>query len=583
VAFQGIKNIAQNLRARRYKSSDRLASIAGPGARVLSTSALDQLIELIDLARWRLNWDQYDLDDCPADLPEKFVSARQALTLINAEDTVLSSGFGVTGRCSLFFWGVRDLYRETAYPHSLRWMSVSAQGGRGMLPGTVEELAEPGLLSSYFCGHMESAGNLLALAQQGKLELQSLPQGVMAQLIELQAQGIFSLKSTVGLGCFFDPRVGPGSAVTVSDQQWVKAAGEELEYSLPKIDVALISASYADKRGNIYFTDLPTISEHREAAQAAHANGGKVLVTVGAVVDPDKQAVAIPSEWVDAVVVNPLQEQFAGVRLDDAWPIFLPEAEREAIDTDPQTDMSRLRLLNSLATLANPRGEPDKLMASHGAELVLRHTASGGLANVGVGMPEEVAYQVQLDPRGKELIFTSEAGVYGGLPGSGLFFGMAVQPQSIHSSAWMFKRYAQGLDITVLGFLQVDSQGNVNVSHRGDQPKDFVGAGGFCDIAEAAWTIVFVGSWMVRGQYRIKNGCVKMIKPGRAKFVKQVKQICFNGQRAIAQGKDVYYVSNVGVFKLSSKGIQLEYLMPGIDLQKDVLDISEAEILLPRN
>ena len=116
-----------------------------------------------------------------------------------------------------------------------------------MLPGTVEELAEAGLLSSYLCGHMESARQLLDLAQQGQLSLHTLPQGVMAQLIELQGKGVNKLRSSVGVGCFFDPRVGEGSTVTPSDQQYVRVAGEKLEYTMPKLDVALISASYADK------------------------------------------------------------------------------------------------------------------------------------------------------------------------------------------------------------------------------------------------------------------------------------------------------------------------------------------------
>ena len=570
----------QGIRARYYKIGDRVASIARPSRKVWEHSIVEQAKDVIDLARWRLNWQEYDLDYCPIGEGEVFMSARQALGLLEPEQTVLSSGFGATGRCSLFFWGLRDLYREAAYPHSLNWMSVSAQGGRGMLPGTAEELAEPGLLSSYFCGHMESARALLNLAEQGDLALHSLPQGVMAQLIELQSQGVYSLKSEVGLGCFFDPRVGSGSAIANTEQQWVALNDELLEYSLPKIDVALISASYADSLGNIYFTDLPAISEHREAAAAAHANGGKVLVTVGGIVDVDEDNIAIPAAQVDAVVVNLLQEQIAGVRLDDAWPEFFPDAPLED-SSEAQAMMSRMRLINSMAAVASPRGEPDQLIARHASELVIKHAPKNGLANVGVGMPEEVAYQVQLDPRAKDLIFTSEAGVYGGLPGSGMFFGMAVKPLSIHSSAWMFKQYAQRLDVTVLGFLQVDSQGNVNVSHRGDSPRNFVGAGGFCDIADGAKTIVFVGSWMVRGQYRVSKGKVEMVKQGKAKFVQQVDQITFNGQRALAQGKTVYYVSNVGVFKLTEEGVELQYMMPGIELQRDVLGISEAEILVP--
>ena len=577
MAIDNLLNIplVQNVRSRIYRTRDRVVSIIRPGKKVLQSSALDQAIDVLDMARWRLNWDEYDLDYCPQGLSDKFVSARVAVGHIKAGNTVFSSGFGATGRCSLFFWAVRDLYAETAYPHSLTWMSVSAQGGRGLLPGTVEELSQPGLLSRYICGHMESARALLDLAQQGRLEMQTLPQGVMAQLLEKQAHGEFSMTSPVGLGCFFDPRVGNGSAVTKNDDmQLVKVNGDLLEYSLPKLDVALISASYADKEGNIYFTDLPTISEHRESAAAAFANGGKVLVTVGEVLDFVDDDIGIPAEQVTSIVVNPYQEQIAGVRLDDAWPVFLPDSEDE-----PENVMARLRLINSASGAASPRGEPDVMLAQHAAELLINHTPEGGLCNVGVGMPEEAAYQVQIDPRAKSLVFTSEAGVYGGLPGPGMFFGMAIKPQKIESSAWMFKRYADSLDTTILGFLQVDSQGNVNVSHRGDEPKDFVGAGGFCDIAEGAKTIIFTGSWMVKGQYRVSDGEMQMIKQGRPKFVKQVDQVCFNAKRALEMGKNVYYVSNVGVFKLTEKGVALEYLMPGIDLQKDILDISEADII----
>lgn len=564
------------LRAKAYKILNRINSIAEPALDVLRESPLQQAIELIDLAKWRLNWEDYDRDYCPEGLGEPFVSLRDALVNIHPEQYILSSGFGATGRCSLFFWGLRDQYRETGYPHSLNWMSVSAQGGRGLLPGTVEELAEVGLLKSYLCGHMESARALLALAQQGELELQTLPQGVMAQLIELQAQGISSLKSPVGLGCFFDPRVGAGSGVTPSETQYVSVVGEQLEYTMPKIDVALIAASYADRLGNIYFDDLPTLSEHREAAAAAMANGGQVLVAVGGLIEHQPERIAIPREQVSKIVINPYQEQIAGVRLDDAWDMFFPDAE-----VDEQEAMSRLRLINSAAMVAGARGEAEQMMAAHAAELVLRCPRDTGLANVGVGMPEEVVYDVQQDPRGQDLTFTSEAGVYGGLPGSGMFFGMAIKPERIESSAWMFRQYTKGLDVTVLGFLQVDSQGNVNVSHRGDQPENFVGAGGFCDIAESANTVVFIGSWMIRGQYRVRRGKMQMIQLGQPKFVKQVDQICFNGQRALEQGKQVYYVSNVGVFKLTKRGLELQYLMPGMELERDVLAIAEAEIIVP--
>lgn len=569
-----LSKLTRAVQARAYRALDRAESIREPALGVLTSSPVKQATELFDLAKWRVRQSSYNLDYCPKGLSAPFMSARQALAMIEPHQYVLSSGFGATGRCSIFFWGLRDLYRKSAYPHSLNWMSVSAQGGRGLVPGTVEELAEPGLLHSYLCGHLESAHALLELAQQGQLNVGSLPQGIMAQLLELQGQGVEHLWSTVGVGCFFDPRVGNGSCVVGDTPQLIQARGKRLKYTLPKVDVAMLAASYADKLGNIYFDDLPTISEHREAAAAAYANGGKVLVTVAGLCEHRPDEIAIPASQVTAVVVNPLQEQIVGIRLRNAWKGFLPNT-----DVDAQAMMERLRLINNAAMVAAPRGAVEKMMSAAAADLVVNCPRNTGIANVGVGIPEEVVRDVQKDVRSHNLTFTSEAGVYGGKPGAGMFFGTAIQPERIESSAWMFKLYAKGLDVAVLGFLQVDSQGNVNVSHRGDQPNEFVGAGGFCDITEAAQTIVFVGSWMVQGQYRVKQGNLNMVCQGKPKFVEQVDYVSFNAQRALDQGKQVYYVSNVGVFKLTQKGVELQSLMSGIDLQKDVLDISQANIV----
>jgi acyl CoA:acetate/3-ketoacid CoA transferase len=47
----------------------------------------------------------------------------------------------------------------------------------------------------------------------------------------------------------------------------------------------VISAPYADRKGNIYFRDASTISECVEAARAARHNGGLVLVSVCGLID----------------------------------------------------------------------------------------------------------------------------------------------------------------------------------------------------------------------------------------------------------------------------------------------------------
>ena len=46
-------------------------------------------------------------------------------------------------------------------------------------------------------------------------------------------------------------------------------------------------------------------------------------------------------------------------------------------------------------------------------------------------------------------------------------------------------------------------------------------------------------------------------------------------------GKQVWYVTHVGVFRLTREGLLLEQVMPGIDIDQDILNRSGARIRLP--
>ena len=182
----------------------------------------------------------------------------------------------------------------------------------------------------------------------------------------------------------------------------------------------------------------------------------------------------------------------------------------------------------------------------------------------------------------KEITFTTEGGAYGGLPAAGVYFGAAISPQRLLRTAEMFHLYKDKLETTVLGFLQVDSEGNVNVSHRGPKMINFVGPGGFTYIVEYAKTIIFVGNLMDKAQYNLKGGRVSIKKPGTPKFVDKVDKITFNAQEALKAGKLVLYVTTVGVFKLTEDGLELIQLMPGIDIKKDILKTSSARFVIPK-
>ncbi|MGD0280280.1 MAG: CoA-transferase, partial [Smithella sp.] len=520
------------------------------------------------LLYFRLTWTRRNLDYLSPGLGPKFVSARQAAGMIPDGSTLTIGGFTSIGRASIFYWALRDAFERTGHPRNLTVIGACPQGGRGKVPGTVEELGAPGIITRYIVGHGETAKALLQLADEGKLELHTISQGTLAFLIEAQAKGIDKIETHIGLGTFLDPQAGSGSAVSPrARDNFIKIKGEKLEYHLPPIERSLFLAPYADKEGNIYFTDAALVLDYKDSAAAARRNGGKVIVSVSRIIPKDSALIAIPEDMVDAIVVNPRNEQVGGVLQTKCQPYFT--ACSSGVDDEA---VKLMKAINTFIEITPYRGKVVDIIARMCADTFVKNTRPGAIVNIGIGIGEEVARMLYESGLYKDIIFTAEGGAYGGLPASGVYFGAAISPQRLLSTAEMFHLYEKKLDTCVLGFLQVDSAGNVNVSHRGPKMINFVGPGGFTDIVECARTIIFVGNWMDKAKYELKGGRVSIKKPGKNKFVDKVDQITFNAKEALKAGKRVFYVTTVGVFKLTQAGLELIELMPGIDIQRDIVN-----------
>lgn len=539
---------------------------------------LEKVGLIYHILRWRFTWAKKDLDHHPGPgYSPKFITAREAAACIQPGQTVFSCGFAGTARCSVFFWAIRDRYKREGSPGGLTWINVAAQGGRGKVPGTLEELDLPGLLTTYIAGHVETTRAQLQMAQDDQLDLHTLPQGVMTFLLEAQADGKVEIRSEVGLGTMLDPRVGLGSRVLKgSSKQFVRADNDALIYTMPRIDHALMNAPYADREGNIYFHDAASINENREAAAAARANGGSVMVTVAQIIDHEESRISMRSEEVDYIIVHPYNEQSAGIRQSRYWASLTPEGK-----VDPIREMRRTRFINTLLKITPVRKEVDDVFCRMAADLILRVVPEGAMANIGVGYPEHVVWQILEKGKADHLRFTTEAGSLGGIPQPGIFFGSAIMPEKLISSAAMFRLYEEHLGLAILGFAQVDETGNVNASLKGVRIQDTVGPGGFMDIVYGAKVVVFVGSWHANAQYAVKSGRVIMVKSGKPKFVGQVDQVTFSAREALRLGKTVYYVSHVGIFKLSPEGLVLTQIAPGIDVQRDIVRMCEARLIIP--
>jgi len=535
---------------------------------------------LYHIMKWRLNWKKrnthyrYTVPGNP-----KFMGARDAVKLINDGDMVGTSGLAGNQLQRIMYFALREVYQETGHPANLTFLCTGGQGGRGKVPGSMEEIGLDGLVTRLITGHQETFKSLLKLAQAGKLELQCMPQGILAQLIDGQGRGEYSMLSRTGAGTFLDPRVGTGSNLfNPAGEQLVTVEGTQLRYRAPKINVAMFSAPAADREGNIYFRHAAVIAESVEVARAARFNGGPVIVNVGRIVEKGYGEIGIPAEHVDAIVYDPDTEQSLTIKHRNHWPCLTTESDipvGEAIE--------RLRYVNTVLGITPRRSRVDDALARLAAITFCENTHKDVHLNIGTGLPEEVCRMLFEAGLLEDVTVFTESGVIGGIPAPGVFFGGAACPKKMVSSPEIFRMCYEKLDVTILGVLEADGEGNVNVSKRGDGPINYVGPGGFIDITSAAKTVIFVTAWMHNAQIELLDGQLKIRKPGKPKFLENVREITFCGKEALETGKKVFYVTTVGVFRLTQRGMELVRVMPGIDIERDILNASPMKTVLPES
>lgn len=540
---------------------------------------LTKLAMMVQLLRWKKTWAKRDIDlPPPVKGNPKFTTARQAARLIPDDACVVSTGMAGTMRASILYWGIREVFQTEGHPANLTWIAAGGAGGRSIIPGTVEECGLDGLVTTMISAHLETLKAMLLLADKGRCVLGVLPQGTMVHLIEAQGRGEDHIVTDVGVGTFVDPRVGTGSQVVPGlGEVLVAPEGEALRYHLPTITAAVMLATAADVEGNIYMIDAPMLTEVREGVRAAKKNGGVALVTVASIVPKDESQIFLRADEVDAIVVNPRNEMTLSVPQSKPWREFVPGHK-----VDFNRAMKRMKAFNDILKLDPARGPVEDALARACATQFTRVAHPGVHVCIGYGLPQEVGRLVRSGGLSKDVKFLIETGVYGGIPAPGCFFGMGIAPERLMSSAEMFHFCRRHLDVTLLGILQADAEGNVNVSRKAPGVKAYIGPGGFMDLVTSAKNIVFVGSWMARADMVIEGGKLVIRKPGIPKFVAKVDEVTFSGRAALAAGKNVSYVTNVGCFRLTPRGLELVQVAPGVDPQRDIIDACpDARIVMP--
>ena len=196
----------------------------------------------------------------------------------------------------------------------------------------------------------------------------------------------------------------------------------------------------------------------------------------------------------------------------------------------------------------------------------------GDIVNLGIGLPEAVAPVAAEEGIMDDLVLTVETGAIGGVPAGGLSFGASYMPTALIDAPYMFDflrrrwprhRLPGGGPDRRPGQCQRQPFRSRDAWRRWlcqHQPE-----------RQAGRLLRYLHGRRPRGNDQGRRPA-RIRREGRQqKLVRQVEQVTFNGAFAQAAGRPVLYVTERAVFTLTSEGLTLTELAPGVDLERDVL------------
>ncbi|GDY36398.1 acyl CoA:acetate/3-ketoacid CoA transferase [Acidovorax sp. NB1] len=484
----------------------------------------------------------------------KIITAAQAGALIPDNATIFLGGLAVSSLPEEVLKGVEKNFLETGHPRNATTWACGAIGNSkdaGMV-----HFAHPGMIKRTVAGHFGQTGaEMMKMVFDGEVEAYNFPQGSLSHLTRHIASRSPGLLTKVGLGTFVDPRIEGGKLNSKSTEDLVKLVefnGEEwLFYPAPKIDVAIIRGTVADENGNLTLDKEGVLLEQINIAHAAKACGGIVIAQVERIVKAGSlhpKSVKVPGVSVDYVVVSQ------------------PENHMQTITTQFNPALcGDVRVpVNSLEPM--PLDERKVIARRSALELL-----PGAITNLGIGIPAGVPSVAAEEGVSDQFTLSVESGITGGIPAQLGDFGTAYNADAIIEQSLQFDFYdGGGLDASFLGLAQADNHGNVNVSKFNGRP---VGCGGFVNITRATKNLVFCGTFTAGGlEVKVGDGQLTIVKEGRSrKFIEKVEQITFNGLDAAKREQNVLFVTERAVFHLTTEGLELTEIAPGVDLERDVL------------
>ena len=484
---------------------------------------------------------------------KKIIPVEDAISVLHDGDVLATSGYGGHGMPEQLLVALEKRFLETGRPRGLTLIHATGQGDakeKGL-----NLLAHESLLQRVIGGYFGLTPKICQLVQDNKIQAYNLPEGVITHLYRDIAAARPGTLSKVGLGTFVDPRLEGGrmNSVTVEDiVELMTINGEEyLFYKALPINVAFIRGTTADPNGNVTMEKEALVLENLALAIAARNSHGYVICQVERVAAEgslDSRNVRLPGVLVDAVVVAE------------------PQYHIQTYGTTYNPALSgEVRI--PVKTLLPLPLDDKKVIARRAAMELLPNS----VVNLGVGLPDRVGRVASEEKIYDLMTLTVDPGVMGGVPAGGADFGAAINCQAVidHCSQFDFID-GGGLDCAFLGFAECDRLGNVNSSRFADR---IAGCGGFINITQNAKKVVFMGNFTTGdGQFAVDEGRLRIVREGKvSKFVERVAQVTFSGPVAAQQRKDILYITERCVFRLTNTGLTLAEVAPGVDIERDIL------------
>lgn len=461
-------------------------------------------------------------------------------------------------------------FREKGAPRGITTIHPIAAGDMFGTKG-VDHVAQPGLLATIIGGSFPSGPSSMEpplirqMIRDNQVAAYNVPSGVIFDMLREGAALRPGVLTQVGMDTFVDPQK-EGCAMndvarqkpivertTFKDQEW-------LYFNALRPDVAIIRASTADERGNLTFENEGAYIGAMEIALAGRNSGGIVIAQVKRIAQSGTlrpHDVRVPGILVDYVVEAPEQLQTT------------------ATPYDPAISGEVFRPLDSFSL---PEFDAAKVMARR----VAQELKPGWAVNIGFGISANVPRILLEEGRHGEVTWVIEQGAVGGIPLLDFKFGCSSNAECFVASPQLFTYFqAGGFDVSLMSFLQIDRMGSVNVSNLAARPHVTAGAGGFVDITSHAKRIIFSGYFNAGAKLGVADGKVRIDREGKVpKIVEKLDQTSFSGPRAIAEGKEILYVTERCVIKLTPQGLMVTEIAPGIDLKTQVLDQAEVPLLV---